>query len=291
MKTILLTSKVLTFVGLALAGWGLDHCGGSSELTVDEIADTGASEEGGMMPGGDSGSDAGVSEAEAASCSYSDEILDVTFAGFDGSSADCEGDAAASYTATGAAIKVEGSISGSLATGWTIDSCVPNTGCSPQTSTLRVTSPTLDITIPSGTFVRIRIAKGKGGVPPICWTNVFLQNLPTWAGVPNPTGTDEGLWLAVDRSSVAYAQLISPFTVMMGEQEQCLSSDGHRPYNLRFSATNSTVDDLSVLLATTQVWQVSSGPLKGMYRVRNLDARFAGANAQWQDAYWLARAP
>lgn len=149
-----------------------------------------------------------------------------------------------------------------------IDVCPPNADCaaSVQRFTMATKDGPIDLAIPIGTFVRVRLDVTIAGYeqPPFTALGLTLLNAPTFGGVGNPIEVGERLW-----ATVSSGNLHDPVTVEQGETVcQSPNYDWTR-VDLRVGVAGSAVD---VEEGQTARVTVLSGPHEGTYRVRDLQS-------------------
>lgn len=84
---------------------------------------------------------------------------------------------------------------------WQFDSCPPNADCGGSTLLdVTVSVPQLAPAIPSGTFVKLALLRETSPLGQER-SSLTVSNLPTWAGLQNPTASDEAPWLYVNHST------------------------------------------------------------------------------------------
>lgn len=113
---------------------------------------------------------------------------------------------------------------------FTVDTCVPGSGCTPDETTVAVEGggPDFHLQIPMGAYVAVEaraIQSGYGGVDTSYTLSV--RNVPSWAGPPNPSSSTESWYvLLADGEPVPGA----PFEVT-GTRLEC---DGEQTYDFAF---------------------------------------------------------
>ncbi len=92
----------------------------------------------------------------------------------------------------------------------TVDTCAPNSGCSPSFTKVSIQAPGLEVLFPLGAFVRLHVATStyNNGLHA---TTFGVRNVPTWSGAANPVSTTDRWYLLTSEQSLEHPD--APFEV------------------------------------------------------------------------------
>lgn len=214
-----------------------------------ENASTGSTGGVAGVGGGSSGSSAGGSGGDAAlDCAVPGSHIDVTL---DPNPIDYglapEWDIVAAITKSG---KNE----------FTVDTCVPNSGCTPKLVKIAIKAAGLDVTLPVGAYVRLHVVTTSYGYNNIA-TKFSVRNVPTWNGSANPVSPSERWYLLTSEQSLKHAD--APFQVSSTALNCAPSSEGGtgKLYEVVFTdpggaSTTLAVGQPATLNLAGQTWSV-----------------------------------
>ncbi len=170
-----------------------------------------------------------------------------------------------------------------------LDGCVAG-GCNPMISAVTVEAPGIEATIPDGTLVRLRFLQDTAAG---CATSLLIENLASLDGSPNPTTSEDVVWLAAaDGASVD-----APFEVLTGNAGCTAPGEcGAEPVAtsfLQFYVPLSEQPGISVPMGGEAAFTDLPGLAGRGHRVRNLRSydEPACASPTPDVAWWLKLDP
>jgi len=92
---------------------------------------------------------------------------------------------------------------------FTVDTCAPNSACTPKLVKIAIKATGLDVTVPVGAYVRLHVVTSWYGYN--ISTTFSVRNVPTWNGSANPVSTNEHWYLLTSQEVLKHPD--APFQV------------------------------------------------------------------------------
>ncbi len=143
---------------------------------------------------------------------------------------------------------------------FTVDTCAPNSGCTPALQKVTIKAPGLDAVLPLGAFVRLHVVTDVYNNNSL-ETTFSVQNVPTWKGQTNPASTTERWYLLTSEQSLEHPD--APFKVSSRALQCASQSEGGsgQLHEVVFtdpggSSTKLAHDQPATLMLGGQSWDV-----------------------------------
>lgn len=265
----------LALSGSALLAVILAGCGGRVVVDTDASAGTGGKGTGTGAGGGSTSTGAGG--AAPLSCERMFDVLGISVLN-GGAPDNCEASAQLFY---------EGVVVKSGNNGLIVDTCAPGTPCTLDHVIIDVFAPGLGVFIPEGTFVSVAVGMVNMGWG--CAENVLVMNLPSFAGMPNPTSPNPILWLAAADGTLATLPG-SPFAVHETGDCPLQGPEGVHDFALQITPLAAPASSITVSMGQGDATTLPNGET---WLARNLrsfrDESLPATAAEMDFAYWVVQ--